>query len=129
MKLQQTLAGIVSAAAVVLLSACATTVVEPDVDMVQAAETAIAKAEAVRAAELAPLPLRDAREKLLLARQELEKTGSDNNEHARRLLEQSRVDAEAAAAMAQSARMQANNDELNRNILMLKQATQPTQRN
>ena len=67
------------------------------------ADLALRKAEAVNAAELAPLDARLAREKLEKAKLEMK---DGNNAEARRLAEEAEVDALAAEAKARSQRFQ-----------------------
>lgn len=108
---------------VLTLSACATRLPAPS-DAVQAAELSIAKADEARGAEFAPLPLREAREKVVQARSAMERRTEEQDMYARRLAEQSQADADLAASVAQAQRAQAANDEVNRSILALKQEMQ-----
>lgn len=84
------------AAAALLLAACATT---PDVDprQVQQAEIAIDEAKEVNASRFAAGTLARAEERLMDAREAME---ADDNDRARRLLEESVVLAELAEAKA-----------------------------
>jgi hypothetical protein len=77
------------------------------------ADLALRKAEAVNAAELDPLDMRLAREKLEKARLEMQK---GEYEKARRLAETAEVDALVAEARARSTRVQRATQELQQEV-------------
>lgn len=102
------------------LSACATTP-EPPTRELQAAESAIASAEQDRVATYASAELREARDKLVAARNEVR---NEEMVKARYLAEESRVHAELAAAQAEEIKAKAVNDDMQRSIDTLKQEMQ-----
>lgn len=101
----------------VVLSGCAAAPVAPS-DAMQAAQLAIARAEEARIPDYDSPDLRSARDKLTRARAAIQ---AEDMVGARRLAEEARVDAEAAAAKAGSARAQAVNLEMQRGIDALQQ--------
>jgi hypothetical protein len=81
------------------LAACAT-VPPPSFDALQAADFAVANADRDHAADLAPLEMRTASEKLAAAHQ-ISKVPDDRSVvHERRLADEERADAERATARA-----------------------------
>lgn len=94
-----------------LLSACATT--PPDPTLLDNARNAIAQAESANAEEYAPIELRYARERLQSAAAALE---NDRPDDARRLAEQSEIEAQLALARTRAAlaraELQRKQDEL-----------------
>lgn len=86
------------------------------------ADLALRKAEAVNAAELAPLDARLAREKLEKAKLE-EQEGK--NREARRLAEQAEVDALVAEAKARSTRVQRATEEKQNQVDLLRRGASP----
>ena len=109
-----------AAGCLLALAACASTPKAPN-DALQAAELAITGAEQARVADYASPELGEAREKLLAARAAVEQKKMDL---ARRLAEQSRVDAELATAKAEMAKAKAVNDEMQKSTESLKQEMQ-----
>jgi hypothetical protein len=97
------------------LGACAS-VPEPKGEVANA-DLALRKAEAVNAAEVAPLDARLAREKLESARLALQR---ERYLEARRDAEQAEVDALVAEARARSARVQAAEQEIRRDLEALR---------
>ena len=97
--MRRILAGLAGAA---LLAAGCASVPEPKGEVANA-DLALRKAEAVNAAEIAPLDARMAREKLENARLAVQK---ENYVKARRLAEEAEVDALVAEAKARSTRVQ-----------------------
>lgn len=102
-----------------LLAACAS--MPPPTAELQAAETAITNAEQARVADYASPELTAAREKLAAARSAVEQ---ENMTLAQRLAEQSRLDAELAAAKAAAAKSIAVNDEMRKSTESLRQEMQ-----
>lgn len=102
------------------LSACATAP-EPPTRALQAAESAIASAEQDRVATYASAELREAREKLTIARAEVR---DENMVKARYLAEESLVHAQLAAAQAEEVKAKAVNDDMQKSIDTLKQEMQ-----
>ena len=90
-----------------LLAAGCASVPEPKAEVAKA-DLAFRKAEAVNAAELAPLDARIAREKMEKARLEMSR---GHNLEARRLAEEAEVDALVAEAKARSERVQRSTEE------------------
>lgn len=105
---------------VLLLSACATPPVPPD-QALRAAESAIARAEQGRASEYAAMELGMARDKLAEANSAVRK---ENMAQAKRLAEQSRVEAELALARAQEGRARKVNAEMQDSSESLQQEMQ-----
>jgi hypothetical protein len=104
-------APLVLLAALLCLGACAS-VPAPQGEVANA-DLALRKAEAVNAAEVAPLDARLAREKLESARLALQR---GRNLEARRDAEQAEVDALVATARARSTRSRALEQELRRDL-------------
>jgi len=106
-----------------LLAACAT-LPAPD-DVIEAAKVSIAKAEEARAGEYAPQALQNARDKLRMARAEMDLRATDDPDvTARRLAEQAKADADLALSAAEAARARIASAEVNRSIEMLVQQQQ-----
>jgi hypothetical protein len=103
------------AAASLALAACAS--LPPPQGEVANADLALRKAEAVNAAEVAPLDARLAREKLQSAQLAMQK---GRHLEARRDAEQAEVDALVASARARSARAQRAEEEIRRDIEALR---------
>ena len=101
--------------AVLWLGACAS--VPAPKGEVANADLALRKAEAVNAAEVAPLDARLAREKLESARLALQR---GRNLEARRDAEQAEVDALVATARARSTRARATEQEIRRDLEALR---------
>lgn len=99
-----------------LLAACAST--PPGPEAVQSAERAIEAAERAGAAELAPVELRFAREKLDLAR-----TGMENRKYdaALYLIEQSEINSELAIEQSRTALVRREVNELRRSNELLRE--------
>lgn len=108
------------AAAVLLLSACASTPPAPT-DDIQAAESAIGRAEEARVADYASVELSQARDKLVASRAAAEK---EDMGRARQLAREAKLDAELATAKAEAARAKGVNAEMQKNIETLRQETQ-----
>ena len=109
---------IAAAMAVVLtLGACASAPQAPEREL-QAAEQAIRSAEQVRAANFASLELREARDKLTAARAAVQQ---EKMNHAKRLAEESRVNAELASARTAELKAKAVNDEMQKSTDTLEQ--------
>jgi hypothetical protein len=102
-----------------LLAAGCASVPEPKGEVANA-DLALRKAEAVNAAEFAPLDSRLAREKLEKARLELE---AEKYLEARRLAEEAEVDALVAEAKARSARVQRATQETRDEVEKLRSGT------
>lgn len=105
------------AMSVLLLVACASAPVPPD-QALQAAETAIARADQDRVADYASPELRAAREKLTAARAAVQQ---ENMLLALHLAEQSQVDAELASVKADTIKAQQVNEEMQKSIDAMKQ--------
>ncbi len=104
------------AVAALLLAACANT--PPSDTQIAVARAALDDARSADAAEFAPLQLKSAVEKMDAAERAI---ASKDYELARRLAEQSEVDARLAAAMARSAKTQRAADALQEDIRVLRQ--------
>lgn len=102
------------------LAACAS-IPPPPTAALQAAELAIAGAEQARVADYAAPELGDAREKLTAAHAAVQ---AEKMDLARRLAEQSRVDAELAMARAEAAKAAVVNAEMKKSTDTLKQEIQ-----
>lgn len=102
------------------LSACATEPVPPDQEL-QAAALAITNAEQARVADYASPELGAAREKLSAANAAAQQK---NMVQAKRLAEQSRVDAELALAKSGAFKAKAVNDEMKKSTESMKQEMQ-----
>ncbi len=112
---------LVAVAAVFLMfAACASTPDAPDREL-QAAEMAITNAEQARVADYASPELSDARENLSAARRAVEQ---EEMVLAKRLAQQSRVNAELALAKAEALKAEAINDEMQKSTDALKQEMQ-----
>jgi hypothetical protein len=104
-------------AGVLVLGACASAPQEPKREL-DAAAQAIAAAEQSRAANYAPLELREAREKLTAARAAVQR---EKMEQAERLAVESRVNAELASAKAAELKAKAVNEEMQKSTETLEQ--------
>lgn len=105
---------------VLLLYACASAPMAPT-EALQSAEEAITNAERARVADYASVELSEAREKLAAARKAV---NEEKMLLAYRLAEQARVDAELALARATLVKAKETNDEMQKNIEILKQEMQ-----
>jgi len=94
--------------------ACAST--PPPTSQISAAELAIRQAESVGAVELAPLPMRIAREKLDEAKSIVSKGANDQLHRAKRLAESAAVEAQLAEQTARTETAKKNRDEARRTI-------------
>lgn len=94
--------------------ACAS--VSPPTSEISAAELAIRQAEGLGAVELAPLPMRVAREKLDEAKALVQKDGSDRMRRAKRLAEDAAVEARLAEETARTAALTNARDEAQKTI-------------
>lgn len=106
-----------AAAAVLTLSACASTPTPPT-DALNAAERAVKVAQEGGVADYASPELKSAREKLVLAREAVAKQDMTG---AAVLAEQARLDAELASAKNEAAKAKAVNDELQKSNETLRQ--------
>lgn len=88
----------------------------PPTEQVAKARLAVQRAEQSGAPQYAPLPLAQARDRLVEAERELEK---GENERALRAAEKAEADAELAVARSQRLRMEAAVDELERTVNVL----------
>ena len=104
-----------------LLAAACASVPEPKGEIANA-DLALRKAEAVNAAELAPLDMRLAREKMQQARLDVQK---ENYVEARRLAEEAEVDALAAEAKARSVRVQTSTQGVREQVDKMRGTTDP----
>ncbi len=102
------------------LIACASPPAPPAQELA-AAEMAINNADRARIADHASAELREARTKLTAARDAVRQ---EKMILAQQLAEQSRADAELAVAKAEAAKAKAVNDELQKNIDIMKQEMQ-----
>ncbi len=100
-----------------LLAGCAS--VPPPTDAVAKAELSLRKAEQAGAAQVAPLDLRQAREKLQEARNQMNE--SDTAEEARRLAEAADVQAQLAEAKAIEAKAIRNREQARKSVEILRQ--------
>ena len=107
----------VAMAGLLTLGACASAPQEPKREL-DAAAQAIAAAEQSRAANYAPLELREAREKLTAARAAVQR---EKMEQAERLALESRVNAELASAKAAELKAKAVNEEMQKSTETLEQ--------
>lgn len=112
--------GFFMATLLLLLVACASAPVPPNQEL-QAAELAIANADQARVADYASAELRSAREKLTAARAAVQQ---ENMLLAKRLAQQSQVDAELASVKADTIKAQRVNDETQKSIDAIKQEMQ-----
>lgn len=106
---------IVSLAA--LLAGCAS--VPPPTDAVAKADLSLRKAEQAGAAQVAPLDMRQAREKLQEARNKMSQ--SDTAEEARRLAEAADVQAQLAEAKAIEAKAVRSREQARKSVEILRQ--------
>lgn len=104
-----------------LLSSCASDSPPAPRMELQAAEQAISNAEQGRVAEFSPLEMKDAREKLFLAKDAVQ---NEKMPAAKRLAEQSRAIAELAVAKSEAMKAKAANEEITKNIDTLKEEMQ-----
>lgn len=111
---------IASLSVVFLAVGCAATPLAPT-DAIQAAEIAISRAEQARVTENAVSDLKNARDKLASAR---EAVVAKNMVEARRLAEQSRVDADVATAKTEATKARAVNNDMQRGNDALQQEIQ-----
>lgn len=102
------------------LTSCMSKPVAPTQEL-QSAEQAITQAEQARVADYASPELREAREKLTAAQEAARK---EDMTLARRLAEQSKVEADLAMAKAQVAKAQLVNDEMKKGTKSLQQEMQ-----
>lgn len=107
------------AMASLLLVACAST--PPPTQQITAAEVAIAHAEQAQVADYASPELSAAREKLTAARAAVVK---EDMKTAKRLAEQSALDADLAAAKLSAAKAKTVNDEMLKSTSVIKQEMQ-----
>lgn len=99
---------------------CASTPLPPT-DAFQAADIAITNADQDKAAEFAPVELKSARERIVAARAAVGRDPEPRDiERARQLANEAQADAELASARTRSARAEAVNAELRKNIETLK---------
>lgn len=105
------------AATFLLLVGCASTPVPPD-QALQAAESAIARADQDRVADYASPELRTAREKLTAARAAVQQEDMLRAQH---LAEQSQADAELALVKADTMKAQKVNEEMQKSIDAMRQ--------
>jgi hypothetical protein len=111
----------VSGAALALaITACASAPLPPTREL-QAAQTAIDSAEQARVADYASVELGQARDKLAAAKAAVQQTDMDK---ARRLAEQSQVDAQLALARAQAVKANQVNEEMLKSTNSLKEEMQ-----
>lgn len=109
-----------AAVGLLALTACATEPLPPDQEL-QAAALAITNAEQARVADYASPELGEAREKLAAANAAAQQK---NMVDAKRLAEQSRLDAELATAKAEAIKAKTVNDEMKKGTESLKQEMQ-----
>jgi hypothetical protein len=112
--------GIHFAPILLMLAGCASTPKAPTAAL-QAAELAIANAEQARVADYASMELTDARKNLTAARSAVQR---EEMVLAKRLADQSRVNAELATAKAEEAKAKSVNDEMQKSTEALKQEMQ-----
>jgi hypothetical protein len=103
-----------------LLAGCATAP-KPSPDILDSAEQGIAAAERAGAAELAPVELRFAREKLAAARANFE---AEEYDDARWLVEQSEINSELAIEQSRAAQSRRRVNELRRSNEILREELQ-----
>lgn len=115
---QSTMIGLFSS---LLIVACASDPPPAPKMELQAAEQAISNAEQGRVAEFSPLEMKEAREKLSLAKDAVQ---SEEMRTARRLAEQSRAVAELAVAKSEAMKAKKANEEIVENIDTLKEEMQ-----
>jgi hypothetical protein len=112
--------GLTSIGAMLMLSACASTPPEPTVAM-KAAEQAIAVADRARISDSVSPELSEARDKLSAAQSAVQ---AKHMIEADRLAQESRIDAELAAAKIEAAKARTVNDEMRRGTDTLDQEMQ-----
>lgn len=112
---------LIASLSVAVLSAGCASAPQAPTDAIQAAEIAIGKAEQARVTEYAAIDLQSARDKLAAAR---EAVTAKHMVEARRLAEQSRVDADAATAKTEAAKAKLVNTEMQRSNDALRQEIQ-----
>jgi hypothetical protein len=105
--------------AMLCLAACAST--PPPTDQLAQAETAIKRAEEARVADYASPDLKNARDKLAAARDAVNR---EDMVLASRLAEQSRIDAEVAAAKAEASKAKSTITEMQKANAAIEQETQ-----
>lgn len=111
-------------AALLVLSGCASPLVPPTQEL-QAAEAAITTAEQARVADYASPELGEARVKLTAAQAAVQKAERQEDMlQAKRLAEQSKVDAELALAKANAAKARTVNSEMIKSTDVIKQEMQ-----
>jgi hypothetical protein len=108
------------AALFLAITACASAPLPPNREL-QAAQTAIDSAEQARVADYASPELGQARDKLSAARAAVQQ---EDMESARRLAEQSQVDAQLALAKAQATKARLVNEEMLKSTNSLKEEMQ-----
>jgi hypothetical protein len=113
--------GFAGLAGAALLAAACASVPEPKGEVANA-DLALRKAEAVNAAELAPMDMRLAREKLQQAKLDVQK---EKYVEARRLAEEAEVDALAAEAKARSVRVQTSTQGVREQVDKMRGGTDP----
>lgn len=104
-----------------LLIACASDPPPAPKMELQAAEQAISNAEQGRVAQFSPLEMKEAREKLSLAKDAVQE---EKMPEAKRLAEQSRAVAELAVAKSEAKKAKQENEEIIENIETLKEEMQ-----
>lgn len=114
------LRSVFAAAGLIVLTACAAEPLPPDQEL-QAAALAITNAEQARVADYASPELGEAREKLAAANAASQQK---NMVDAKRLAEQSRLDAELATAKAEAIKAKTVNDEMKKGTESLQQEMQ-----
>jgi hypothetical protein len=111
------------AGGVIALSACAAAPPAPNAAL-EAANIAVANADKDQGADYAPVEMRSAHEKLAEARESAAKPDDEAALHARRLADEARADADLASAKARLARVDAVNQQLQKDNGTLRQETQ-----
>lgn len=112
-----------SLAAVVAVFGLACSSVQPPKTEISTAETAIRQAESAGAVELAPLPMRIARENLEEAKAIVQKEKGDQLRRARRLAENATVGAQLAEQSARTAASVKSRDEAQKTIDAMRSAS------
>ena len=112
-----------SLAAVVAVFGLACSSVQPPKTEISTAETAIRQAESAGAVELAPLPMRIARENLEEAKAIVQKENGDQLRRARRLAESATVEAQLAEQSARTAASVKSRDEAQKTIDAMRSAS------
>jgi hypothetical protein len=106
----------ITAGSLLLIAACAST--PPPTQEISAAEQSMTDAEQARVAEHALPELQEARTKLSAARTAVQ---NEDMVLAKRMAEQASIDIQLASAKAELAKAEAVNDDLTKNIDVLKQ--------